>query len=475
MTAPPLADRPDALAARRDPASYRDPSGFVFRRDGTLYRQVNRVFAADWDAYLASGLHDDLVRRGLIVDHEPADPSSALDPEIAHVVIRPEPIDLVSYPYEWTFGELRDAALLTLEVQAAALAVGWTLKDATAYNVQFRAGRPILIDTLSFEPLEPGAPWIAYRQFCEHFLAPLALMAYRDVRCGLMLREFIDGIPLDLASTLLPGRTRLRFGILSHIHLHARAQRRYADTPVASGRNAPKVSSFRLAALVDSLRGAVSGLSWTPAGTEWAEYGETTSYTADAAREKERLVGELLDATGARRVWDLGANTGRFSAIAARGGGGREVIAFDIDPAAAERHYRTLRSAGEDRILPLVVDLANPSPRLGWALEERRSLLDRANADAVIALALVHHLAIGRNVPLGAIADLFADLAPQAIVEFVPKGDAMVTKLLASREDVFPDYTLDGFRAAVERRFEITAEAAIPGSERTLVQLRRRG
>ena len=465
------ADRP---APAVDPGSFRDPSGFVFRRDGAVYRQVNRSFATRWDDLVASGLLDTLQAQGLLIPHAPAPLEAALRPDLAHAVIRPEALEFVSYPYEWSFGQLRDAALLTLEAQAASSEAGFTLRDATAYNVQFRGGRPVLIDTLSFERAEAGRPWTAYRQFCEHFLAPLALMARRDVRCGLMLREFVDGIPLDLTASLLPGRTKLNPGLLSHVHLHARAQRRYADrtdagAAAATGRT---MSPLRQRALIDSLRRTVEGLRWEPAGTEWADYAENTSYGDAAALRKDELVREFLAAAGGDRVWDLGANTGRFSRIAASLG--RRVVAWDVDPAATELHYRRIRADGTTSILPLVLDLGNPSPGLGWANAERRSLQDRADADVVLALALVHHLAISRNVPFDRLADYFADLAPGLVIEFVPKDDPMVRRLLATREDVFPDYTIEAFRAAFGRRFEILAEAPIEGVSRSLLRMRRR-
>jgi hypothetical protein len=379
----------------------------------------------------------------------------------------------VSYPYEWTFGELQDAALLTLDVQLTALEAGWTLRDATAYNVQFRDGRPILIDSLSFAPQEEGAPWIAYRQFCEHFLAPLALMARRDVRLIRLLRADPDGIPLDLASTLLPWRTRLNLGLLSHLHLHARAQNRYAaDDDAASTARGVRIDRPRLVGLVRNLRGTVAGLHWKPAGTEWSDYADHTSYGDAATASKVAIVRELLATTGARTVWDLGANTGRYSRVATEGG--RRVLAFDIDPAAAERNYRQIREEGRTDILPLVMDLANPSPGVGWASSERQSLVTRADADAVLGLALIHHLAISRNVPLWMLLDLFATLAEWAVVEFVPKDDPMVRHLLATREDVFPDYTLDGFRAAAMGAFTIVAERQIEESPRVLFLLRRR-
>ncbi len=460
--------------AERDPGSFRDPSGFVFSRDGELFRQINNSFAIEWDDLVASGLLGTLQERGLLIDHESAPIAAAATPELAHAVIRPQRVDFVSYPYEWSFGMLRDAALLTLEAQSVAFDRGFTIRDATAYNVQFQGGRPILIDTLSFERAKAGAPWIAYRQFCEQFLAPLALMAHRDVRLGLMLREFIDGIPLDLASLLLPRRTRWNLGLGPHIHVHARAQTRYADrgTEAAAATRKVSVSPLKQRALIDSLQRTIRRLDWTPVGTEWADYAENTSYGEDATAVKDDLVRRLLTDAGGTVVWDVGANTGRFSRIAAELG--RRVVAWDVDPAATERHYRLIRRDGAERILPLVLDGANPSPGLGWAGEERRSLEGRSNADVVLALALVHHLAIGRNVPLDRIASFFARLAPRLVIEFVPKADPMVRKLLATREDVFPDYSLDGFRVAFGEWFTIDEEVVVTGTTRVLFRMSRR-
>jgi hypothetical protein len=460
-----------ALSIERDPGSFRDPSGFVFRREGTLYRQINRSYADDWTALGSSGLLDRLIARGALIAHEEVSSDLAAEPESAIAIIRPEPVEFISYPYEWTFSQLKDAALLTLDVQREALGSGFVLKDSSAFNVQFHRGRPTLIDSLSFERAEPDAPWVAYRQFCEHFLAPLALMAYRDIRCGLMLREHIDGIPLDLASRLLPTVTRVRLGPAAHIHLHARAQQRYADRAVESG-TSRGMSRSRQEALLTSLRTTVEKLNWKPTGTEWADYADRTSYDVEATTSKESIVQRFLVASAGRHVWDLGANTGRYCRIAADLGAW--VLAPDVDPAAAERHYRDLDSAGRSKILPLVIDLANPSPDLGWAGRERASFAARTNADTVMALALVHHLAIGRNIPLASIAAYFATLAQDAIVEWVPKEDSMVKKLLASRRDVFDDYTEAGFRAAFDERFNLVDEAGIPGTVRRLFLFRRR-
>ena len=437
-----------------------------------LYRQINRAGAADWQAFEDRGLHRVLIADGLLIEDEAAAIDLAAGPE-AVAVIRPRELEVISYPYEWCFSQLREAALLTLELQRRALEVGMRLKDASAYNVQFERGRPILVDSLSFEVADPSDAWSAYRQFCEHFLAPLALIAYRDARCGLMLRDFIDGIPLDLAAALLPWRTRLRPGLLAHVHAHAGAQRRGAATGASPVANASRRRMTKLGheALVDSLRRTVESLRWEPRGG-WVEYGTQTSYTPAAADAKRSAVERMVGSSGARMVWDLGANVGTYSSVAANGE--RVVLAFDQDAGSVERHWRTLAPEARASVLPLVMDLSNPSPGLGWALEERRSLLDRGPADLIMALALIHHLAIGNNVPLPMIAELFARLGTRAIVEFVPKEDPMTQRLLAARPDIFPDYTVDGFRAAFGGYFRIIEETAIDGSLRTLFLLERR-
>lgn len=453
--------RPTPLAA-----SFRDPSGFVFRHQGRLLRQVNAGYAPHYDALVASGLLRELSEAGLLVSHEEVAPPAGADPA-AHRFLAPREVPTISYPYEWCFSQLKDAALLTLEIAERALARDLILKDASAYNVQFVDGAPLFIDTLSFERYEDGRPWVAYQQFCRHFLAPLALMARVDVRLGLMLREHIEGIPLDLASRLLPLRTRLSAGLLMHLHLHAGAQRRYAGDSTALAQRPPQVSRFQLRGLLDSLRRTVAALEWQGGGTEWGDYYERNNNYGDAGLiEKERVVGELLAGSHPAQVWDLGGNTGRFSRVAAATGA--RVVCWDIDPGCVEAHYRHNRASGEKRVLPLLQDLTNPSPALGWDQAERDGLAARAPVDLVLALGLVHHLAISNNVPLARVANLFAGLTRRLMIEWVPKEDSQVQLLLATRADVFPDYDQAGFEAAFTARFAILRRAPIPGTLRTL-------
>lgn len=450
--------------------SFRDPSGFVFENGGVLYRRVNPQYQPHYDTLTASGLLTELTDAGLLVSHEEVGAGPWQDG--AYKVLRPTRVPFISYPFEWSFSQLRDAALLTLDVQRRALARGMTLKDATAYNVQFLRGRPILIDTLSFETYEEGTPWVAYRQFCQHFLAPLSLMARRDARFGQLSRVFMDGTPLDLASALLPRRSWLSPGALMHLHLHALAQRRYSGNGAGATSRQAHVKPHALRALIESLRSAVAGLRWTPDGTEWADYYSDTNYTAEASADKQRLVEAFIDRVRPSTLWDLGANTGRFSRLASRRG--ILTIAFDLDAAAVEKNYRDCVASGNQHELPLVLDLTNPSPAFGWAGNERFALHQRGPADLVQALAIVHHLAISNNVPFTKIAEYFARLGRALVIEFVPKSDSQVRRLLASRVDVFDDYTRPAFESAFARYFDLESVADIRGSDRVLYLMRRR-
>lgn len=458
-------------------ASFRDPSGFIYERDGQIYREVNRSYAADYDQLMSSGLYEVLTSKHLLVSHEEVEPVGAADAD-HYKTLRPEQVPFISYPYEWCFSELRDAALLTLRLQKLALAHDMTLKDASAYNIQFLNGRPVMIDTLSFARYEEGMAWVGYRQFCQHFLAPLALMSRRDVRLLDLLRLHLDGVPLDLAVSMLPMKTWLSRGLFMHLRVHARYQRNYegkgdpaAEGSEGSASKAQVLSRAALGNLVEDLRGVVRNLDWKPAGTEWAEYYCGDSYEEDSLAHKQELVRANLERLQPGVVWDLGANTGVYSRIAAEVGA--QVLSFDVDPACVERNYRNVRKEKLQTLLPLRLDLVNPSPSQGWAHEERSSLAARANADCVLALALIHHIAISNNVPLGKIAEYFARLAKNLVIEFVPKSDAKVKTLLATREDVFPRYTREGFEAAFGVYYKTLEAVPIRGSERVLYLLER--
>lgn len=412
---------------------------------------------------MESGLYEDLVRDGLLISHEEISFGSENSKE-HYKTLKPTHIPFISYPYEWSFSQLKDAALITLKIQKKAISAGMWLKDASAYNIQFLNGNPVLIDTLSFEKYEEGKPWVGYKQFCQHFLAPLALMSYKEIRLSQLLKIYIDGIPLDLASRLLPAKSYLRFSILAHIHLHAKSQKRYSEKKIDQ-KNRPFTKNA-LYGLINGLNSAINKLRWSPAGTEWGDYYSDTNYSDESFEIKKRIVSEFLDMKQPKQVWDFGGNTGLFSRIASEKG--IYTMSFDIDPAAVEKNYLTMKKTQAKNLLPLLLDLTNPAPGIGWDNKERDSLKSRGPAETILALALIHHLAIVNNLPLEMIAEYFADLCNNLIIEFVPKEDSQVIRLLSSREDIFPDYNFESFRQSFEHFFDLERTIKLEGSERTL-------
>ncbi|MBN1213262.1 MAG: SAM-dependent methyltransferase, partial [candidate division Zixibacteria bacterium] len=306
--------------------------------------------------------------------------------------------------------------------------------------------------------------WVAYRQFCQHFLAPLVLMSRADIRLGGLLRNYIDGLPLDLTSRLLPHRTKFSFGALTHIHLHAKSQKRYQGVSIRTTHR--RMSRQALRGLIDNLEVFTKKLNWSPNKTTWADYYDNTNYSREALTHKEEIVCEYLERVRPSGIWDLGANIGRFSRFASE----RNIptISFDFDPAAVEKNYRNVRSRDETNLLPLLLDLTNPSPSLGWDNRERLSLQERGPADLIMALALVHHLAVTDNLPFKKIAAFFRNICRSLIIEFVPKDDSQTRRLLASRHDIFDKYTQDDFEEAFRTYFNINDSKKIKETDRTL-------
>jgi len=444
-------------------SSFRDPSGCLFYQDGLLYRRINIIYKNDYDHLMNSGLYKALVDAQLLIPHREAEINKA-ESGGAYKVILPQQIPFISYPYEWSFSQLKDAALTTLKIQKIALEFGMSLKDASSYNIQFIKGRPVLIDTPSFERYQRQRPWTAYRQFCQHFVVPLALMGLTDIRLNQLLRIYIDGIPLDLASALLPLSSRLNLFLFTHLFLHAKAQRHFGGKTI--NRDKHRMGDLSFKGLIDSLESGIRSLKWLPQDTEWAGYYGDTNYSSEAFGHKKELVAEFIDRARPGNVWDLGSNVGIFSRIAADRG--IETVSFDADPAAVEKNYLHTLKDGEQNVLPLLLDLTNPSPDMGWENKERESIFRRGPADMALGLALIHHLAISNNVPFHMIARFLSRICKSLVIEFVPKSDSQVQRLLSAREDIFADYTKDSFEGAFKRDFIIQECVKIRGSQRSI-------
>lgn len=444
----------------RHPASFRDPAGYLFRENGQLLRAVQETYKPHFQKLIDSGLKAQLEQTGAMLPFEEFQANAK-----EWKVLRPQPLPFVSYPYEWSFTQLKQAALHTLHVQQAAMQCGMTLKDATAYNIQFLGNRPVFIDHLSFECLQPGKPWVAYRQFCEHFLAPLALMHYSKAHLLPMLQAWPDGLPLAVSVNLLPSKSRLKPGLAMHLHLHHKTAEKAVQPGAKPAEKLLKANA--LENLVQHLADTVNGLSWKPQATHWASYtdGLKDSYIQRKEQEVQRIASTVQPAT----ALVLGANTGHFANLVAQSGA--FTVALESDATCVEQLVQQNKHAN---LLPLVMDLAAPSPALGFNHAERNSLAQRTHADLVLALALIHHLAIARNIPLPQLAEWMATLGKELLIEWVPKEDERTQWLLANRSDVFQHYNRQAFEAAFSAHFSMESQAELADSGRVLYHFKHR-
>jgi hypothetical protein len=478
VTKPRSGDRSPRVA-QLEPGSFRDPDSRVFYAGDSVLRVLSEQGRKDWEDLASSALFAEATAAGQIVATEMTDGEAGIEGVLESrgaAVLRHELIPFVSYAYEWPFGMLKDAALLQLHLLRRALAEGLILKDSSPYNVQWRGSQPVFIDVGSFERLRAGEPWAGYRQFCMLFLYPLMMRAYKGVSFRPWLRGSLDGIaPRDFAA-LMSLRDFFRRGVPTHVLLHARLDRRHeaSDHDV---RGELRKAGFRKELIEANVRGlekTVRRLEWEPPASVWTEYGRTTTYSDSDADRKEQIVRSALGARRLGLVWDLGANDGRYSRLAAEQAD--YVVATDADEAVVESLYGALKQEGQRRILALTLDITDPSPGLGWRGAERKPLVDRGSPDLTLCLALVHHVSISGNVPLADFLDWLYGLETALVIEFPTRKDPMVRRLLArKRDDAHPDYHLDWFERCLAERFEIERSEELAGGERVIYVARPRG
>ena len=462
-----------------DGGSFKDPSGRVYRLDGPggarVVRGLNDEAAATIERLLSEPFFQRLVADGDVVRTSvlPGD-----DPAASRVVemgwaaaVEHEAVDFVTWPYEWPFSMLKDAALLQLRLLDTAVRNGWMLKDATPFNIQWIGARPVFTDVPSFVPWEDGEYWRGYRQFCSTFLTPLMLTAHLGIPFQPLLRSRLDGIPPEEAAKYFYGLRRFKRGVLSHVWFPAKAERRmrsrgaYAQGS-GSSRRQPRTM---LLALLDSLTRLVDRLSYGSASSDWSQYSETHSYEDEDFERKKSFVDRHASARRPRLLWDLGANTGTFSRIAARHS--ETVIAVDGDHDAVDLLYREVREEEEPNVVPLVMDLANLSPGQGWAGQERAAFDQRGSPDMVLCLALVHHMRVSANVPLSLYVEWLGSLDATVILEFVGRDDEMFRRLVENKTEDYPDYTAAEFESEVDKHFTVGDRLELKSGNRELFLL----
>ena len=459
--------------------SFRDPEGHVFLASGRVFRGVSRRAADRLRTFVRSDFFRENAGVRIVPTWEvnPEEVKEAGVPE-AHVCawamwVEHETLPLITYPYEWPFECLRQAACLTLDLLLDALRNGYTLKDASAFNVQFIDSRPLFIDVLSFVEYEESAPFLGYKQFCEQFFAPLCVTAFAGIEFNHWFRGRLDGLDLIEASRTLPLSTHFRPQVLMHIHSQAWAMRKLESSTsrTDSGKNRHRIPRRNLIALAHGLRRYLSGLR-RGHRSYWQKYSARNSYDDSSRVSKVRIAEEFVARTGPARLLDLGCNTGEYAKVAIDAGA-RSVIGVDFDSGALDLAVKRSQH-GSWPAQFLFWDIANPSPDLGWMREERTALETRlGRVDAVFCFALIHHLVIGRNVPMEEFVQWVCGLAPRGLIEFVPKSDPMTQGLLRSRADIFERYDRENFERALEVRAKIVNAHDLGPNERILFEFRR--
>ena len=455
------------ISPTADSGSFRDPSGRVHRAGDRIFRTIGSKAAADYEAARDSGILRKYVEKKVLIDSQEVDASEFdfSNDSVDYVVEHPK-ISFVSYPYEWSFALLKEAALFHLDFQCELLDDGFVLSDASAYNVQFDGPRPIFIDLLSIRKYREGEYWLAHNQFCEQFLNPLLMQSHIGLPHNDWFRGRLEGITSAAISRMLPAYKKLSFRMLTHVTGPARLQARSERSHTAEAVRRP-LSKSAYRGLLGHLRRWINTLEPAGSDTQWQDYGEFHSYSESEEQAKMKFVADFVAETKPDVLWDIGCNTGAYSEVAL-GAGARKVIGFDFDHGSLDRALSRAQSEDLD-LLPLFLDGANPSPDQGWAQRERMGLTGRKNADSIVALAFIHHLAIGRNIPLDDAVDWLMGFAPRGLIEFVQKDDPTVLDMLSLREDIFDDYTERAFLDSIESRGSVVSTRRNPDNGRLLV------
>jgi hypothetical protein len=450
------------------PSSYRDPSGFIFEKEGIIYRQVNKSYQEHFDFFIESGCYKHLSEKDLLISHEQIKENLSGNDNY-YATLKPEKISFISYPWEWSFDMLKDAALLTLRLVKESLNYGMILKDATPFNIQWHKGKFIFVDTLSFEKYKE-VPWIGYRQFCENFLGPLLIMHYSQMPLSQLLLAWPDGIPIAVVKSLLPKRSRFSLHTYLHIHLHAKIASKKQD----SNEQVQAFSKQKLLNLIASLELLINKLRINDQQSTWSGYYEEASQRDSYLEDKKRIISDWIQALqpSVKTAADLGANEGDFSKLLAEKN--IPTISGDFDPFCINHLYTSIKKSGEKNIQPLIIDLANPSPAIGVNNEERDSFINRVNVDITLALALVHHLAIGKLISFDKIAAFFSGITRYLIIEFIPPEDEKVLFMLSQKEVDTSHYTQDRFELSFGFYFTIEKKNNIAGSHRILYLMKKR-
>ena len=453
---------------KKHSSSFRDPSGYVFVDEGIVKRVINPIYFKQYNSLKDSGFFNKLFKNGLLVKHEEIFASEN------QIIIKPEFIPFISYPYEWSFYQYKEAALLTLKLQKYCLEHGFSLKDASAFNVTFNKGKAVFIDSLSFDFYDENKPWRAYKQFITHFFGPLILAHYHGAQSLKMISNFIDGIPVKMLSSMMPFKTKLNPFLYSNIHLLAKFEDKHNDDYKGETKTTSLTKKGQLN-IITSLYDYIKKLELKEK-SEWGDYYDKTNYSDGAFKFKESMINNWISKLGVKTLIDVGGNDGTF--VRSIQSKLEHALVCDVDNNAVDFNYITVKQNKETFMTPFVLDVLNPSASIGFNNLERESFLNRIKKfapDVTLALALIHHMSLSGNITFEMSAKFFATFSKNMIIEFPKRKDSWVQRLLNSKvdfKDHFDFYNIDNFEIAYSNYFQIVEKQDIEGSERVMYLLK---
>ena len=449
-------------------SSFRDPSGYIFTDEGIIKRAIFPIYFKQYKALKTTGFFENLFKNKLLIPHTEL---SANDDKI---VIQPENIPFITYPYEWSFNMYKEAALLTLKLQKYSIEHGFSLKDATAFNVTFHEGKAIFIDTLSFDFYQENTPWRAYKQFITHFLGPLVLAHYHGAQPLKLMSNFIDGIPIKMIASMLPFKSKMSPFLYSNIHLLAKFEDKHNEDYRGEAK-ASTLSKKGQQNIIESLYDYIKKLTLKE-HSEWGNYYNKTNYSDDAFIQKSTIINQWISNLNTETLIDVGGNDGTFvRKIDAKL---KQALVCDIDNNAVDFNYKTIKEHKESFMTPFVLDVLNPSAAVGFQNAERDSFINRIKAfapDVTLALAVIHHMSLSGNVTFDMSAKFFASFSSYLVIEFPKRNDSWVQRLLNNKvdfKDHFDFYNLENFEQSYATYFDVVEKISIQNSERVMYLLK---
>ena len=451
--------------------SFRDPSNRIFESEGKIYRAIFNSGKSDYINIQQSGIIQKLINKKYLIDTDELDRRNKLysheELKNVYIILNHKKIPFISYPYEWCFEQLKKAAIFHLDLQLYLLENNFNLKDSSAFNIQFIGGEPIFIDFFSLQKYNDGDYWIGYKQFCENFLNPLYLSFKKNVQFNHIIRSNLEGISSTTLNNLLSFKDKLSLNVFSHIVLQSRYEKKVLldeKSSIKKFKKLKKLPKKNLISMITIIKNWIKKFNIQNKKSTWSDYSVINTYKDFEKKKKIDIVKKFTNKIKPNLLVDLGCNTGDYS-IAALENGANYAVGFDFDIESLNKSYDR-----SPNFLPLWFDAANPSPDQGFMQKERDGFERRVKSDALISLAFIHHLVIAKNISVQMFVEWISKISQFGLLEFVPKNDETIQKMLISKRDIYKDYNIDNLIKYLEYDFKIVSIDQVSESGRKIIE-----